>query len=213
MNASIQLSTADSNAELFLERISFNACHFTVKGQYQMKSGAYGISNKIYIFLAVFAAALSGCSNNGDPQERITANEAVVERFTLNGTSEPLLPSHPKPISPTQNGGRFEVSWEISADGVVDVELAVRPWDDDFRGCLSTEEYEFFDDGCGGGQDCAFVDGLSCVFGTDNSVACDGGRAIDLTEFLDEIPKEAAVTIVARSLSGTDCSSEHVEFQ
>lgn len=169
---------------------------------------------------------VSACGGNGgnSAAPRITATEAELNSSSVAGTSSPLLPGDPEPISPFENGGRFSMSWDVSANGIVDVEIAVREWPENrdptnplSSACLKSDEFEYFDEGCGEGYVCNYRDTLSCQLSTSNQVTCDAGKGVNLSGFLDAVPKDAAITIVVRygtnNSNNTICDEHHVEFQ
>lgn len=165
----------------------------------------------ILILVPVLSACDSGGGGGGRPP--ITATQAEINSFSVQGTSAPLLPTEPQPIDAGENGGRFSMSWDLSADGVIDVELAVRERQEEFPGPCFLDEYEFHDRSCGEDLDCQLVDSLSCQLSSDHRITCDSGKGVDLTPFLDQLPKSAVITITARAKDFTACDYVPVEFQ
>lgn len=165
------------------------------------------------VLVAVLSFGLAACGDDDDPPERITATEVELNSINVIGTSTPLIPGSPAPISASENNGRFTIEWDTTANGVIDIELAVRENSTDYPGPCWLPEYEFHDEACGEGYDCDLVDSLSCTFGNDNRVTCDRGKGVDLSPLLDQLPKEAVITVVARMKNGTSCDYEEVEFR
>ncbi len=164
---------------------------------------------RAFLFASAVGVLLTACFEGDDRPDRITATTVDVQDFTVEGTSTPLLPNQPAPISAAENQGRFKLYWETSADGVIDIELAVRGEE---HPC-TTEEFEFHDEPCGAGQVCGLVDDLSCQFRNDNRIVCERGKGVDLSPFLDQLPKRATITIVARAQHSTHCTFADVEFR
>ncbi|MDD3764439.1 MAG: hypothetical protein PHP86_14210 [Nevskiales bacterium] len=168
-------------------------------------------------FLIAGSTAITGCGwmegdSDGGNSDRITATSVSIESYSVTGTSPTLLPSAPKPISASNNGGAFTIQWDASANGIVDIELSVKEADGTIDFCADGP-HEFYDRPCGGDYACQLQMTLDCTFGNDNRIDCTGGKGVDLSGFLDQIPKQADLQIKVRGRNTVSCSSERVEFR
>ncbi len=171
----------------------------------------------LHVVLVFLVSAAMGCSGSGsgssdDAVGDPTATDASISNFDVDGTSSPVLPGGAEPINPNENGGRFSVSYDISADGTVDLELSVVEAGASPVTC-GNESTEFFDRDCGPGRDCGLSDRLACRFDTQNRISCEGGAPTDLSPFLDRLPKQADMVLCLRYRGGLSSRVQRVEFQ
>ena len=162
----------------------------------------------VAIFVVLAAGLLLSCGGDGGDQ-RVTAQSAQLNAYSVTGTSSPILPGDPIPISPSENGGRFTLEWSISADGVVDLEAGACAPNSGKCG----ESLEFIDHGCGDGFPCDLQGTITCTFNNSNQISCPGAKGANLSSYLDQIPKEADMILCARDLEGTHCDAVRVEFR
>lgn len=161
--------------------------------------------------------AISGCNGGGsgssnDASGGPTATQSSTEHFSVSGTSSPLLPTQPQPISPYENDGVFTVDYEIDANGTVDIELSVIEAGQTPLFCGS-ETTEFYDQDCGEGESCGLSGEISCQFTSHNLISCEGGPITDLTDFFEQLPQEADIVLCVNRHSGGSANVARVEFR
>lgn len=149
------------------------------------------------LFLSLFLL-LASCNRQGSgtsTSQNSGASYVDIVSYSVDGTSAPLIPGSPEPIDPYENEGGFTVNYEISSDGIVDVEFSLMNSDEDPSIFCGNESTEFFDRNCGADQSCLLNESISCKYESNYDISCTIGKKSNLTEFIDELPKRAQMVI------------------
>ncbi len=162
--------------------------------------------------LSLIACGGSGSGTSQDRSAGSTATQATTQRFVVNGTSNPLLPTQPQPIDPYENEGVFSISYDLEANGTVKIEFSVVEEAEGLFFCGS-EATEFYQKTCGEGLDCGLVGEVSCEFTPHNQISCEGGAKTDLTSFFEKLPQEAELVMCVRRKNSGHYNAERVEFR
>lgn len=169
------------------------------------------MKNLIFLFICILGFSVVGCGTSSNDALVVTATEVVVKSFSIVGTSEPSLPAARRPINAGENEGNFSMSWDIEADGVVRLRVGVNSAGSSVCNLFNRP----FSSHCGEGATCALVDTILCNFSSNNILSCERGQTLDLSGFLDELPKDADFCLGARGINDevTDSGRVGVQFQ
>jgi hypothetical protein len=115
-----------------------------------------------------------------------------------------------QPVNSGVNDGDFSMNWDIEADGLVRIRIGVNKAGSSF----CNEFNNVFNSHCGEGGSCDLIDTVQCNFSNSNILSCERGATLDLSEFLDTLPKDAEFCLGARGVdSVADSAKVRVQFQ
>lgn len=157
---------------------------------------------------------LSACGG-GDSRPRIDEGPPPELRsYTVEGSAESLPIVQREQIDSRSNDGRFTISWEISEAKGYDVDLHVSS--SPYPSFFSPDAVGFASLYCWeDSANCGLIHTLPCRFDTNNVLRCEGQRAVDLTQWLGELPRKAWIVIEACNgpFKERHCASSAVEVE
>jgi len=166
----------------------------------------------LYLCCSLFLVACGGGSDGDDDQSGLlTDPDAAINitSFDIVGTSADLGPGL-APINPLQNSGEFEINWSIFNlplvnSSNINYTTSIYVSEDDTGSDLSSSgDILIFRDTCNATNTCITVE---CSYSTSNIMSCGAFGAVDITAFLDVLPKDAYIAIETCNLADTICYS------
>lgn len=161
--------------------------------------------------LLVAITFLTGC---GLGAEGDNGEVTVIESFSVQGSADAV--SGVVPINAGINGGKFSVSWKVTASDPYFARLFLS---EDAK-LIEQDDISVFAESCATQNvlnSCFDTVSLQCVFTADNKVSC-GPRSIlaeapDVTTFLDQIPKSANLILHVCNAVLENCKDSAVQIE
>lgn len=174
------------------------------------------------VFLASALALCASACGGGGPAQSPGENPAPgpngqspdVAAFAVNGSAEKLPLVQSEQIDSRSNEGRFNVEWAVTEATAYDARLFVS--NTRFPPPFSPDAVGFANLACAqGSAGCDLNHRLDCRFDTQNRLQCEGQGAVDLTQWLGELPKTAFIVFDACNgpSNGRNCSGDAVEVE
>lgn len=179
------------------------------------------IAGSILLALVV-AVCAAACGGSGGPAQSPDENPPPgsdgqapdVAAFTVNGSAEKIPLVQSEQIDSRSNEGRFSIEWAVAKATAYDARLFVS--NTHFPSPFSPDAVKFADLACAqGSAGCDLNHLLDCRFDTHNRLQCEGQGAVDLTQWLGELPRTAFIAFDACNgpSNSRHCSGDAVEVE
>ncbi|MEQ1440630.1 hypothetical protein AAG565_14830 [Fontimonas sp. SYSU GA230001] len=169
--------------------------------------------------LPVAAVLLAACKGGGDGRPAIDEGPPPELRsYDVRGSADKLPLLQAEQIDSRSNDGRFRIDWEIAqANGYeADVYVSDNPYPPLMPYGGADGKIRFASLYCWDeSPDCGLKHTLNCRFDPHNVLECEGQGAVDLTQWLGELPRDAWIVFTAcnRQDGGRSCAGSAVEVE
>lgn len=170
---------------------------------------------KLLLLGSMMVLLLSNCgggSSDGNSSGTVTTGTRI-NSFDASGSA---TVSGVLPIDPSVNGGEFTVDWDVDSSDPYRFVLYISE-DNIFE---STDDVLIHQRNCGSNSIlylCGDIGSETCSFDGQNMMGCGlsspGNRPVDLTSFIDAIPKSAYLILQACDGLHIDCDTSAIAVE